>query len=181
MTERVSVQVRRSGRRFDAEAVLELNADARTAWGTITDYDALPSFMPGIHDCRVIERQTLARRDEQLLVEQRGEFRFLLFAQSMKVMLNIENRDQRVTEAKALSFELGRLKRRAIERFEGRYELTPLASKRRAPRVRLRYTAVIGLVLPPPPAIGSLAVRRNLAAQLEAVAAEIVRRAARTS
>jgi len=174
----VSVEVRRSGRRFDAEALLDLDADARTVWNTITDYDALPSFMPGIRTCRVIERHALPRQAEKLLVEQQGEFRFLLFAQSMKVMLNIEHRKLRVAEAKAISFDLGVFKRRAIDVFEGRYEITPLTSRHGPPRVRLRYTAVIGLVLPPPPAIGSVAVRQNLSTQLEAVAAEIARRAA---
>jgi len=51
--------------------------------------------------------------------------------------------------------------------------------RRSAPRVQLRYTAVIGLRLPPPPSIGSMAVRQNLAAQLEAVAAEVARRGGR--
>jgi ribosome-associated toxin RatA of RatAB toxin-antitoxin module len=174
----VTVTVRRSGRRFDAEALLELDASARTVWDTITDYDALPGFMPGIRACRVIERQALPRQGERLLVEQQGEFRFLLFAQSMKVKLNIEHRALQVAEAKALSFDLGLFKRRAIEVFEGRYEITPLESRREAPRVQLRYSAVIGLLLPPPPAIGSVAVRQNLTAQLEAVAGEIARRAA---
>ena len=61
MTDDVKVDVRRSGRRFDAEAVLDLAADAQTVWDTITDYGALPSFMPGIRACRVIERQPLAK------------------------------------------------------------------------------------------------------------------------
>lgn len=178
MRDRVTVEVRRSGKRFDAEAVLDLAADARTVWDTITDYDALPNFMPGIRSCRVLERHRLSPHDERLVVEQHGEFRFLLFAQPMKVMLNIEHRELQMAEAKASSFDLGLLKHRAIERFEGRYELTPLASSRSAPRVQLRYTALIGLFLPPPPAIGSFAVRKNLAAQLEAVAAEVTRRSA---
>ena len=52
MTDDVKVDVRRSGRRFDAEAVLDLAADAQTVWDTITDYDEMSSFMPGIHACR---------------------------------------------------------------------------------------------------------------------------------
>lgn len=179
MSDLVTVEVRRSGRRFDAEAVLDLAADARTVWGTITDYNALPSFMPGIRACRVIERHRLSARGERLVVEQQGEFRFLLFAQPMKVMLDIEHQELQMAEAKASSFDLGVLKHRAIERFEGRYEITPQASRRGAPHVQLRYTALIGLVLPPPPAIGSFAVRQNLAAQLEAVAVEVARRSAR--
>jgi len=75
-----------------------------------------------------------------------------------------------------ISFELGLLKHRAIDVFEGRYELKPAKRGRGPPRTQLRYTALIGLCLPPPPAIGSLAVRQNLAAQLEAVAQEVARR-----
>lgn len=176
MSDEVTVEVRRSGRRFEAEAVLDLAADAQTVWETVTDYGALSRFMPGINACRVIQRQALAEGDERLVVEQQGEFRFLMFAQAMTVRLNIENQHLRVTEAKAVSFDLGMFKRRAIDVFEGRYELTPLAARRGPARVQLRYSAVIGLLLPPPPAIGSVAVRQNLAAQLKAVAAEVVRR-----
>jgi len=177
----VTVDVRRSGRRFEAEAVLDLAAEAKTVWATITDYGALPRFMPGIHACRVIERRTLAKGVERLVVEQLGEFRFLLFAQAMTVLLNIEHQPLRLAEAKAVRFDLGLFKRRAIDVFEGRYELTPLAPRRGAARTQLRYTALIGLRLPPPPAIGSVAIRQNLAAQLEAVAREVARRGGGTA
>jgi hypothetical protein len=86
-----------------------------------------------------------------------------------------------VAEVKAVRFDLGLFKRRAVDVFEGRYELAPLAARRSAPRTQLRYTAQIGLRLPPPPAIGSVATRQNLAAQLEAVAQEVARRSGRTA
>ena len=176
MADDVKVEVRRSGRSFEAEAVLDLAADAQTVWDTITDYGGLSRFMPGIHACRVIERQPLPQGAERLVVEQLGEFHFLLFAQSMTVLLNIEHQPLRVADAKAVRFDLGLFKRRAIDVFEGRYELTPLKARRSAPRTQLRYTSLIGLRLPPPPAIGSVAIRQNLAAQLEAVAREVARR-----
>jgi hypothetical protein len=175
----VKVDVRRTGRRFEAEAMLDLAADVQTVWDTITDYDELPSFMPGIHTCRVIERRMPTELTEHLVVEQRGEFRALLFAQTMTVRLSIEHQLLRVAEAKALSFDLGLLKRRAIDVFEGRYELTSLDARPSAPRTLLRYRAVIGLRLPPPPVVGSIAIRQNLAAQLEAVAREVARRSGR--
>jgi hypothetical protein len=50
----------------------------------------------------------------------------MLFAQAMTVRLNIEHRLHRVAEARAVGFDLGLFKRRAIDVFEGRYELTPL-------------------------------------------------------
>jgi hypothetical protein len=179
MIDSVKVDVRRSGRRFDATAVLDLAADAETVWDTITDYAALPGFMPGIRACRVIERNAVGKDVENLVVEQLGEFRFLLFAQPMTVLLNVEHHRLRVAEAKAVRFELGLLKGRAIDVFEGRYELMAATGRRNTARVQLRYTAVIGLRLPPPPSIGSMAVRHNLAAQLEAVAAEVARRSGR--
>ena len=53
MTEQVKVQVRRSGLRFEAAAALDLAADVRTVWETITDCAGLPRFMPGIRPCRM--------------------------------------------------------------------------------------------------------------------------------
>jgi hypothetical protein len=178
MSDSINVEVRRNGRRFEAEATLELAADARTVWDTITDYAVLSQFMPGIRGCRVIERQARAKGAEWLVVEQQGEFRFLLFTQPMTVLLNIEHQTLRMAEAKAVHFDLGLFKRRAIDVFEGRYDLTPLPPRGKLPRTQLRYTSLIGLLLPPPPAIGSLAIRQNLAAQLEAVAGEVGRRSA---
>lgn len=179
MTDAIKVGVKRTGKRFEAEALLELPADALTVWETITDYDALPGFMPGIRSCRVLEREGSPRGLERLKVEQKGEFRFLLFAQSMTVVVAIEHERMRVADAKAVSFDLGFLKRSAIEIFEGRYELLPVKGRGKSARLPLRYTAVIGLKLPPPPSIGSIAVRHNLEAQLKAVAAEVARRTQR--
>jgi len=172
----VHVDVKRTGKRFDAEAVLELPASARTIWETITDYDGLPGFMPGIRSCRVLEREVGPDGIERLKVEQKGEFRFLLFAQSMTVVVAIEQQAKRVADAKAVSFDLGFLKRSAIDIFEGRYEILPARGRGKSAIVPLRYTAVIGLKLPPPPSIGSIAVRQNLEKQLRAVAAEVARR-----
>ena len=177
----VHVDVRRSGRSFEAVALLELAADAQIVWDTITDYEALPDFMPGIRACRVLERQALTKGREHLVVEQHGEFRFLLFAQSMTVRLHVEHERLRVAHAKAVQVDLGLFKRRAIDVFEGRYELMPPAGRRGPPRTQLRYTALIGLRLPPPPAIGSVAVRQNLSAQLEAVVREVARRGGRST
>ena len=178
MADAVKVEVRRSGKRFEAEALLDLAADEATVWQTITDYAALPRFMPGIRACRVLERHAGPGGAERLVVEQKGEFRLLLLAQSMDVLLDIEHVPMCTAQARARHFKLGLLKTRALDAFEGRYELVPRGARGRTPRVELRYTALIVLRLPPPPAVGSLAVRQNLAAQLEAVAQEVVRRAA---
>jgi hypothetical protein len=172
--EAIRVAVKRSGRTFEAEAVCRVQATSATVWETITDYPNLPRFMPGIRDCRVVERSATGGRTERLLVEQEGEFRFLVVTQSLKVKLDIEHRGRRIAHARALSFDLGVLKDRALDAFEGRYELEPGAA--RGP-VRLRYTSIMVSRYPPPPGIGSMAVRHNLEAQLRAVVRECERRA----
>ncbi len=173
----LKVEVRRTGRRFDASAQLELAADLATVWGAITDYPALPGFMPGIRACRVVQRTAEGAHDERLVVEQEGEFRFLVFAQSMKVTLDIHHQARKLAVARATRFDLGLFKGSAINIFEGRYELTPLGGRGKAARVLLGYSAVIGLRLPPPPGIGNMAVQQNLSAQLDAVGKEVLRRA----
>jgi hypothetical protein len=134
MSDKVEVEVRRNGRTFVAEAMLDLGADLQSVWDTITDYPALPRFMPGIRACQVNTRQAHSDGSEHLVVEQQGEFRFLMFAQSMKVLLNIEHRPLQWAQAKAVRFELGMFTRRAIEVFEGRYALSPISTDTQAPR-----------------------------------------------
>ena len=177
MTDALTIDVQRSGKTFRADAVMHLPAPLETVWATITDYDALPRFMPGIRACRVLEREARGPGCEHLVAEQHGEFRFMLFSQAMKVRLHIEHQHLKMAEAKAVRFDLGLLGRRAIDVFEGRYELAKAPSRRGLPAlVELRYRALIELHLPPPPAVGSLAVQKNLSAQLQAVQQEVMRR-----
>jgi len=171
----ILLEVKRQGRRFEAEAAVDIAAEPMTVWRTITDYDALHEFMPGIRTSRVIERNE-SRNAEQLLVEQRGEFRFLLFRQPLTVRLQITHERRRSAHARAVQFDFGRFSGRALDAFEGRYELQP---KHRS--VRLRYQALIVSRLPPPPGIGTAAIRQNLRAQLAAIVGEIGRRRAEYS
>lgn len=178
MSEVVEVTVRRSGRTFDAEALLDLPASVDLIWQTITDYPALPSFMPGIRACRVLDRRSEGET-EVLSVQQRGEFRFLMFTQSMTVDLQIAHQAPRLAVARATRFDVGLLKARALDVFEGTYALAPLPAASGRQRTHLTYTARMVLRVPPPPGIGSVAIRQNLTAQLQAVAREVARRTAR--
>lgn len=167
----VSVTVRRTGRRFDATAAFDTPASVGLVWKTLTDYPRLPDFMPGIRACEIVRRKRLGPGREQLQLQQHGEFRFLLFAQTLTVHLEVLHDHHRSALARATLFDLGVIKGRALEAFEGCYELQPLEAG-----VRVSYRAIIVSKLPPPPGIGTAAVRANLAGQLNAVAAEIERR-----
>jgi hypothetical protein len=168
----VEVTVRRTGRTFDANATFDSAAGLELTWRTVTDYPALPQFMPGISACKVVQRERLGPGKERLELEQRGEFRFLVFSQKMTVHLEVLHERQRHAAARALRLELGVLKGRGIETFEGSYDL-----QRRGSAVRVVYRARIVSRYPPPPGIGTAAVRSNLAEQLNALAGEIRRRA----
>jgi phage baseplate assembly protein W len=178
MTVPIELDVRRTGKRFDAQARLDLPAESAVVWGVITQYEALSRFMPGIRACRVTSQQAAgADGIERLTLEQTGEFRLLMLSQTIRVTLDVHQRPMQWAEARAQRFEVSALNVRALDAFEGRYELKPHTTRGK-PRVELHYTAKIVLRLPPPPAVGSAAVKQNLFAQLRAIEGEVGRRAA---
>ncbi|MCA3217974.1 MAG: hypothetical protein ING59_05325 [Burkholderiales bacterium] len=178
MTVPIQLDVRRTGKCFDAQARLDLPAEAPVVWGVITQYETLAHFMPGIRACRVTSQQAPgADGIERLTLEQTGEFRLLLLSQTIRVTLDVQQLPMQWAEARAQRFEVSALNVRALDLFEGRYELKPHGTRGKA-RVELHYTAKIVLRVPPPPAIGSAAVRQNLLAQLRAIEGEVGRRAA---
>jgi hypothetical protein len=170
-TNPVDITVTRSGRRYTAQASLTLAADRALVWTTITDYAGLPGFMPGIRSCRVIERERTRRGVEELVVEQSGEFRFLWLRQRLDVRLAITHEHRRVARARALTIDLGMAGDRALDAFEGCYTISDADAG-----CVLGYEALMVSRYPPPPGIGSVAVRQNLREQLAAIAAEVARR-----
>jgi hypothetical protein len=178
MSAAISVDVRRTGKCFDASATLDLPAELPAVWATITTYDALPRFMPGIRQCNVVEHGGADDSGvERMVLHQIGEFRLLLLSQRIDVTLDVRQQPMHWAEARARSFDVGVLKVRALDAFEGRYDLKPHTARGK-PRVQVLYTARIVLRVPPPPAIGSAAVRQNLRAQLQAIEREVARRMA---
>src|SRR5262249_19214270 len=73
-----------AGYRIDASADVE--ADQAVVWETLTDYEKLPQFVPGIHRVRVLETREEAG-GQHLVVEQAGELRFLFFTPRIPVLL----------------------------------------------------------------------------------------------
>ena len=122
--------------------------------------------------CRVVERSRGRRGVEHLVVEQSGEFRFLWLRQRLDVRLEITHEDRRIARARALSIDLGVVGERALDGFEASYTITDGDAG-----CVLGYRAVMVSRYPPPPGIGSVAVRQNLREQLAAIVAEIERRA----
>ncbi len=126
--------------------------------------------MPGIASVRVLRR---SRSDgvERLLLEQRGEFRWLVFAQPVTVRMDVVQQPPNRVDAHAVP--AAGADAAHLESFEGRYELAAAGDG-----VRLHYVARIVPRFTLPPVIGELALRQTVRTQFEAMLAEIERRAA---
>lgn len=168
----IDLSVDRDGNAYVVRAAVRLEADRRTAWLTVTDYERLPQFIPSVGGVRVlaVSRQGAV---ERLLVEHTGELRFLWFARPVHVWLDVTHEAPEKVLARAVLPSGVRGARSTLRDFEGSYTLTVID----ALRTRLVYRARIEPVQPLFPLLGTLAVRQTVRAQFEAMADEIERRA----
>lgn len=143
-------------------------ASLDVAWRTLTDYEHLPQFVPGLQSVRVLRRSRVDGL-ERLLVEQRGEFRWLFYTQPVAVRMDVVQHAPTRVDARGVSTPGDDAAH--LEYFEGRYELEPVGAG-----VRVRYTARIVPRFALPPLIGTLAVRQTVTTQFDAMMAEIDRR-----
>lgn len=150
-------------------AVAQANAPIDVAWRTLTDYERLPQFVPGIRSARVLRRSHVDGT-ERLVVEQRGEFRWLFYSLPVAVRMDVVQSPPTTVDARALATPGDDAAH--LEAFAGRYELEPTAGG-----VRVRYVARIVPAFALPPVLGTLAVRQTARMQFEAMLAEIERRA----
>ena len=154
----LAVHVERNGRSFAVQAGATVAAPLSLVWEVLTDYDNLARFIPGIAESVVQQRAT-----NRLLVEQRGEARFLVFSYPIQVRLEVLESPRERIVSRAVA---GNLKR-----MSGRYDL-----KAENGGIRLRYTGELEPDFRLPPIIGTLAVRNMVEEQFAAMVAEIERR-----
>lgn len=167
------VEIRRDGAAYVVRAHADLDADQRTAWATVTDYEHLPEFVPGIRSAQVLAR-VAAGGSERLLVEQSGEFRFLWFSEPVHVWLDVSHDAPARVLAQAVTPSGTNPARSTVREFEGSYTFAPLDGG----RTRFRHEARFAPAHPPLPIIGDLVIRHVIAEQFAAMVAEIERRAA---
>jgi hypothetical protein len=164
-----SFEVTRESDGFNVVASADIDADPSVAWDTVTDYEHLPRFVPGVLHARVLARQADGAR---LLVEQTGELRFLFFVQRIGVLLDVRHQPPTRVDARALPRAApARGDEASVTDFEGTYLLAPIAGG-----VRLDYRARFAPTFDLPPILGTLAVRLTMKRQFDALIAEIGRR-----
>jgi carbon monoxide dehydrogenase subunit G len=152
----VETQRRDGALQVVCRALLEVPADL--AWQTLTDYDRLAEFIPGMQRSRVI-----SRNGPIVVVEQVGEARFLFVSIAIEVTLATTERPPREIEAK--------MTKGSLKRLEGVYRIEPQGRG----RVQVSWDGLIEAESMPP-LIGELLMRSAIEDQFRGMVREIERR-----
>lgn len=156
--EGLSVEAVRRGDALEIACRAELEAPVATVWETLTDYDHLADFIPGMRKSRVLERH-----GSSVVVEQSGEARFLFFSIPIEVTLATEEQPPRSIEASMLKGTLRRL--------QGAYRIEP----KDGGRVLLTWNGTIE-ALTLPPLVGEILLRGTIEDQFRGMVREVERR-----
>lgn len=140
-------------------AVSMVHADANTLWATLTDYNRLASFVPGMTLSRIVSPANARTK----LVEQKGEGGLLSFVLPDHVVLAMDERPYRYIGFKSVSGLVTTL--RGEWTIEGQH--SPL---------QLHYRAYVLPLLPPPPALTDGYVQDEIRQRIDAVVREAERR-----
>jgi carbon monoxide dehydrogenase subunit G len=157
----VDVKTSHAGDLVEVRAHASIAAPLDVVWGTLTDYERLPQFIPGLKTSKVI-----ARNGATATVQQSGEARF--FFLSVPIDVTLESTEIPPTiEVRRVSGNLKQL--------QGRYETEVSAD---GAQVQLRW---VGSVAPEnglPSLVGEAMMRRSIRQQFTGMVREIERREA---
>lgn len=156
---RVDTDVGFTGIRIQAGAVV--NADARTVWDTLTDYNRLASFVPGM----TLSRLVSAPNARPKLLEQRGEGGLIALVVPDHVVFAVEEQPPRRIDFRSVSGGLTSVR--------GEWVIVGNAAP-----VRLGYRALVLPALPPPPLLTDDYVQREIGLRMDALVREAERRMA---
>jgi len=95
--DRVRVEAHREGEAVIVEARAALHVDLAMAWEVLTGYDRYPQFIPDLTSSRV-----LSRSGSDVVVEQKGQFAFLVFRLPLEVTMNVSERPRTGISSRAI-------------------------------------------------------------------------------
>jgi len=156
--EEISVEARRRDEALEVVCRVMLDAPLDLVWRTLTDYDRLAQFIPGMRRSRVLER-----RGALVVVEQLGDAGFLFFTFPIEVTLASTERPPHTLEVSMLTGNLKRL--------DGAYRIEPQAGG----RLLLSWSGIVE-AMSMPPLLGELVMRSNIEDQFRGMVREIERR-----
>ncbi len=157
----LSVQAVRRDEGVEIHAHALIDASWDTVWSTLTDFDRLAEFIPGIKSSRVIERV-----GNTVTVEQLGEARFLMFSFPIQVTMVSTERPPGALTVLGI--------KGSFRRLEGGYQLRQVAPG----RIALGWTGLVQPDFPVPPLLGTVLMRASVEGQFAGMVREIERRQA---
>jgi ribosome-associated toxin RatA of RatAB toxin-antitoxin module len=155
----VSAVARDAAVEVTARAVLR--APTRLIWQTLTDYDHLARFVPGISSSRVVSRQ-----GGESIIEQKGGAHLWVFSYPIRVTLHSNERPYEAIDVHLVQGNLRRL--------DGGYRIEP----RPDGSTELTWTGLIEPDRPLPGFIRIALLRGSISDQFAGMVHEIERRAA---
>ncbi|TNF55661.1 MAG: hypothetical protein EP308_05680 [Burkholderiales bacterium] len=160
----VDITTEDHGKELELHMRVVLDAPHAVVWSTITDYENVADWVPGLSHSKVLER-----RPDGATVAQSGKAQVLFFGISVDVVVDVSEHPPDRVQVRLLSGDLRRL--------EGEYRLTPMNA---SDGTRLHLLEWQGRVEPASRLPGFLTrpiMRENLRRQFEGLVTEIERRA----
>jgi len=157
---RIDVQAERNGDLIDVRAQALVHAPLSMVWSTLTDYERLPDFIPGLQTSRIVSRD-----GNRITVAQTGQARFLFLTMPIAVTVESTERPPYVIEVRRISGTLRHL--------QGRYDATPVSAE----LVQLRWNGSVSPEANLPPLINTALARLSIEGQFTGMVREIERRA----
>lgn len=159
--DRVHVEATRAGTAVAIKARATLNAPYALIWSTLTDYDHLARFIPGIRNSHVLES-----RGRTTIVEQEGEAGFWIFTYPIHVVV--------ASREEPPGFIGIRLIKGNLKQLSGGYRIEKLGTGKDA--FELRWQGVIEPSISLPLFLTVPLMRANIADQFRSMVDEIERR-----
>jgi ribosome-associated toxin RatA of RatAB toxin-antitoxin module len=156
----IKVDASRRGEFIDVRAYAAIEASLSVIWTTLTDYERLPEFIPGLRRSKVT-----ARRGGTVIVEQSGEARFLMFTFPIEVTLEAVEKPPSSIRVRAIAGNL--------RHFVGGYKVEADPG---GAGIVLRWEGTIIPEVSLPPLIGEVVMRMRIEDQFTGMVREIERR-----
>jgi ribosome-associated toxin RatA of RatAB toxin-antitoxin module len=157
-----NVDAARHGDAVQINASATIRAPLTVIWSTLTDYDHLADFIPGMNKSKMTERQ-----GKISIVEQSGYAHFWFLRFPINVTVEAVEQSSSVMTVRLLKGNLKRL--------EGSYDVEKIAGDN---TYILRWTGIIEPDINVPGAIAMPLMRKNISEQFLGMVTEIERRAA---
>jgi len=154
----ISVETVRRDEALEVVCRATLESPPELIWQTLTDYEQLAEFIPGMRSSKVVSRNGAVT-----IVEQSGEARFLVFTYPIEVTIASLERPPYLIEA--------RLLKGTLKRLDGAYRIAPLPEG----RMQLSWSGIVEAESTPP-LIGDLLMRSIIEDQFRGMVLEIERR-----